>query len=325
MKKFEFLATRNTGPNYQTYNNIVAALVAAGIRAQGYAFGDLIKRYNPKLYSQVFSSTCREDGRKLSLNKVFQHLFQNPRCICCGGPLLGKCNFYCSKPCSMFHRTGFDNPSKNPVVQAKKVDTSLMNHGTEYPMQNSSIVAKAIAVLRSRTPAQRKATREKIISTNLSRYGVMWTTQNSEVLTKVHRSCFSIKTMRYRGRTYEYQGWEDKVITKLADKFGAKDILTQYHTDFPSKAVAKTGTRPDLYVQSLNTLVEVKSLYTFNGSKAVLNRNRNKAKRLEANGVLCRWVVVVRRTRSNGGTFDTKTLPLGWHGLSTRELTEILK
>lgn len=82
---------------------------------------------------------------------------------------------------------------------------------------------------------------------------------------------------------------------------------------------SEAGTRPDLYVVSRQTFIEVKSEYTL---FSALDGNRNKARRLEASGNHCRWVVVVRdHSRKH---FRLRTLPVSWYRLTKKQIEALL-
>ncbi len=319
--KTRFEANANTGPRYKLYNRVTLTVLESwGGSRQGVKFGEFVRSNFPVLYKEVFGD--RLHGSDITLSTIFQYLFPNPRCVCCGGELLGKCRFYCTKECSMLHRTGYSNPSYDPKVRAARVETSLRNWGTTHPLKNLSVAAGVSATLMSRTPAQKLAHKNNIIKSNLAKHGVRWNTQNPDILTKVHRSAFSIKSIEHKGVVYEYQGWEDKVLVRLVDRFGPTDVKTQYMEDFPKEIMAEAGTRPDLYVVSSDTFVEVKSEYTFMGNQRMLRSNRRKARNLVNSGNTCRWIVVTRNQRRS--SFYLKTLPTDWHTLPTSNLRKLL-
>lgn len=234
MDKIHFQANQNTGCNYERFNRLTDLLRSEypTMRRSGSEFGEIVRNHDPILYRRVFGDG-KVDRRTLCLHHIFNCLFPNPTCVNCGGALKGKCRFYCTKPCSMQHRNGYTNPSHDPEVRARRVATCLKNHGVEYPYQNVDIARKLSRKLRSRTSAQKQLHKERMIATNLRRYGVRWNSQHPEILSKIHRASFSVKELAYMGKRFEYQGWEDKVITRLVDRFGKADVLTQYHKRFP--------------------------------------------------------------------------------------------
>jgi hypothetical protein len=199
-----------------------------------------------------------------------------------------------------FTRTGFRNPSENPEVRAKARTTSLARYGVEYPFQAESVKAKTRA-------------------TNIRRRGVPYPLQDLEVLQKVFKSQHRIKEMVYAGKRFRFQGWEDTVIRKLVDRYGKHDVITQFDGKYPSGVFKDSGTFPDLWIPSKEMFVEVKSRWTLLGKSEVLRLNRKKAAALEASGHLCRWVVVLDKTK------DCIVLPKGWHTMPISKLNKLVK
>lgn len=201
---------------------------------------------------------------------------------------------------TLLTRTGFVNPSQSPEAKRKTVQANLTKYGLAHPSMDPAVKAKTRA-------------------TNIARRGVPYPLQDLEVLQKVFKSQHRIKDMVYAGKRFRFQGWEDAVIRKLVDRYGKPDVITQFDGKYPSGVFKDSGTFPDLWIPSKEMFVEVKSRWTLLGKSEVLRLNRKKAAALEASGHLCRWVVVLDKTK------DCIVLPKGWHTMPISKLNKLVK
>jgi hypothetical protein len=305
------------------YNQLLAARASNNSRSHGAEFKSLLKDClaGTNLYS-TFTKSMDNDGRLLSLTNFFKFMFPHPHCCGCGGKLLGKSLVYCTKPCSMLHRTGYANPSQNPHVRAKKLDNHRRKYGVDYPYQRTSVVRKLRSSLRYRTPQEKAQHKRAMQATFLANYGVSWNTKDPDILAKVQKSAYTVKDGEYKGRKFQYQGWEDQVFRLLVDRYGSRYVYTQYDKGFPKHVMRQAGTQPDLYVASCDKFVEVKSPYTFFGQTGFLRNNKKKAKNLEATGNNCRWVILVRSKKLKKSV--PVVLPKDWYTLTRKEIKGLL-
>ena len=89
---------------------------------------------------------------------------------------------------SLLKKYGFDNPSKVKSIQDKKIETSILNHGTSSPNQAESVKQKKIDSSRIHYgvdhPHMIKEIRSKVKRTMKERFGVEFSFQSEELLEK---------------------------------------------------------------------------------------------------------------------------------------------
>jgi hypothetical protein len=98
------------------------------------------------------------------------------------------------------------------------------------------------------------------------------------------------------------------VFEILADKYGIDNILTQFDEGFPEQAFSEMGTHPDLYVESKDLFIEVKSVWTLTCNQETLTTNRRKARKADESGNKLRWIVLV-----NSKSREYVLLPRHWY------------
>ena len=151
---------------------------------------------------------------------------------------------------------GFKKSSMHQSIKDKTKETSLERYGETSPLLNAEI-------------------KEKTKKTLIEKYGVI---HNSQI-TSVHDSHTKYKKKNYilpSGKMILIQGYEDKALDILLKDyneddivFSAKDmedIFGKIQYDYDSKLKRYF---PDFYIKSTNTIIEVKSKYTYNASLEV--------------------------------------------------------
>ncbi len=125
---------------------------------------------------------------------------------------------------------GVDNPFKNPDVQKLKVENCIEKYGVENPMQDA------------------------------------------EIFSNHHRSFSKYKEFVFpSGRTVRVRGYEHLALTKLLETFHEDDLVVDNKEIeaftgkifYFSKDFKKHRYFPDIYVKSLNKIIEVKSIWTY--------------------------------------------------------------
>ena len=219
---------------------------------------------------------------------------------------------------------GADNPSQVESIKLKKEASTKKTLGVENPFQSEALMSQVREDRFQRTGfryvSQDPEVRKKIVASFLENFGVTHPMQNREVFEKVMKSQYRIKELVLGRRVYRYQGWEDTVIRALVAKYGNKEVLTQFDSGFPDTVFAEAKTFPDLYIRSIETFVEVKSIWTLMGRLNSLKVNQNKARRLNESGNTCRWVVVTNHPRS-----EYVVLPEDWYLMKLKRLKEYLQ
>lgn len=213
----------------------------------------------------------------------------------------------------MLDRYGVTNPSKSEMFKQKKLDTHHRNHGDVPYSQGRNAVAKR------RDTAIRK-------------WGVphMWLNPSikSQAMSNSLRSRFKDKPVTYRKRIWICQGYEPQVLNRLLRHFKASDITA--HTMQTHKGISPGHQSfslgghknyfPDFYVKSINTFVEVKSVFTLmrGNNKDQLRVNKKKSEWARNQGVNLVFVVYCARRDV------CKVLPRQWDLMTARQIWSVL-
>lgn len=143
---------------------------------------------------------------------------------------------------------GCDFPGQYNVFKSQIKETNLKKYGCENPFQNKNI-------------------KEKIKQTCLEKYGSTSVMHNPIIFELNQKSRFKKKEYKFPSGRIDYiQGYENKCLDELMNKFMENDILTnpssmpQIYYIYKGK---KSRYYPDIFIKHLNTIIEVKSLYTF--------------------------------------------------------------
>ena len=111
---------------------------------------------------------------------------------------------------------------------------------------------------------------EKHLKTMLERYGVKNALHHPELFYKLQKTSFKWKQFVFpSGRIVEVQGYEHFAIRDLLKKYKEHDIKCGKHSkEVPRvKYIFEDKNRvyyPDIYIASMNKIVEVKSMFTYN-------------------------------------------------------------
>ncbi|ALH06974.1 putative Vsr/MutH/archaeal HJR family endonuclease [Port-miou virus] len=192
-------------------------------------------------------------------------------------------------------KRGVDNPSKDPKVREKFRETMKERYDVEYPIQNPEIKEKIKETLekthgvecafqtqkckeKSRAALTKKygpggafsdpEVRRKCKETNKARHGYEHIMHNDEIFAKRQKSAFGVKKFVLpSGREIAYQGYEHFAIQLLLDEgnneeniFSCFDKKIRVGYTYLDKF---RKYQPDIFIQDTNTVVEVKSTWTF--------------------------------------------------------------
>jgi hypothetical protein len=192
---------------------------------------------------------------------------------------------------------GVTNPMKSEIVQNKVKQTNLERLGVEYPMQNAEVKEKSrqtcIETYGYENPMQNKEVKEKMVQTNMEKYGVPCTLmlpevqakiietniekygtpnpmQNPQIFMKQQKSAYSRKSFIFpSGKEVLVQGYEPYCLKDLIsiENISEQDIIVGA-TAMPRISYEYEDNNhiyfPDIYIISMNKIIEVKSLYTAN-------------------------------------------------------------
>lgn len=147
---------------------------------------------------------------------------------------------------TMVSRYGVEHNMQSPIIQASVRETNQRNRGTSYPMQSPEVRAKSVA-------------------TNMLRYGVPNVNQSSEVQAKSQMTGLAYKLYTTPlGDERKIQGYEHFALDLLFKKFEETDVFTA-RKDVPRICYDNESKYyfPDIYVKSINKIIEVKSTWTY--------------------------------------------------------------
>ena len=130
--------------------------------------------------------------------------------------------------------------------------TNMKRYGVENPFQNEQV-------------------KEKIKQTCLERFGKEHPMQNKEIFKKTQQTSFSTKEYIFpSGRKGKTQGYESFAVDLLIKKYNESDIFLSLDDNFPqpihyyNENDKESVYHPDIYIESENLIIEVKSEYTYN-------------------------------------------------------------
>ena len=207
----------------------------------------------------------------LSSKQYYDQFFKKDnegKCLECGKETDFKdINFgyrkFCSSKCN--------NSSKLTQEKAKQI--FLMKYGVENPAQCEKFKKKIQKTCLEKygviSTNKLHEVKEKKKQTCLKLYGTENPNQNIEILKKGQKSAFKIKSIEIKGKKFDIQGYEE-IFLNLCQKgiiseFQIEDLTsdvpsTKYIFDSKEKIYI-----PDFYHSLSNTVIEVKSTWTFNG------------------------------------------------------------
>jgi len=158
--------------------------------------------------------------------------------------------------------TGYDNPAKNPVCIEKRKQTMIENYGVENPSQLPEIKLKKI-------------------ETHQKNYGVDFPSQYPETFEKQRNRMYAYKTyLTPQGKILKIQGYEGWALDALFTIHAESEIITEA-VEMPEIWYVGTDFKyhryiPDIFIQTKNKIIEVKSFYTMQAEyeKNILKKNR---------------------------------------------------
>lgn len=167
-------------------------------------------------------------------------------------------------------------PLNDPKVKKKAQETLQINYGVDHPMKIEGIKEKMkeTCIKKYGVPyvTMTEQCKKKCKETSLEKYGVEFPMQNPEVFTKTQKARYKIKIYTFpSGRQMDYQGYEHFAIDLLLKRgIPEENIHNPLKKGIRIPYTFKEKNRlynPDIFVDSLNLLVEVKSSWTYKGKK----------------------------------------------------------
>lgn len=246
-------------------------------------------------YSEFCSSYCsnhseinNEKRRKTSIKRY-------------GAENVSKTNYFKEKYKETINKKyGVDHYSKTNEYKIKFKSTMNKRYGVEHPMKDASFVEDFFKKYEEKTgfktPLNNPEIRNKIIETLIEVYGVDHNLKIPEIIEKrkntwiknygvehpmkdinIFYKVFYNSVLQYKdyifpsGRIEKIQGYEDKTLDELlSNGINEDDIIVndieiekyigQIYYEFNNKTHRYY---PDIFIKSINTIIEVKSSYTY--------------------------------------------------------------
>lgn len=174
-------------------------------------------------------------------------------------------------------RFGVKNPMQNKEVREKGKATNVIKYGVENPFQSQEIKDKIkeknLQQYGVEHSQQREDVKERSIQTCLEKYGVRHSTQVPEIFEKCMRQAYKLKEYVFPcGTVVEVQGYEPYALDMLvAMDYTFDDITIAKHAVpniwYDALDGKKKRYYPDIYIERENTIIEVKSDYTWRVDK----------------------------------------------------------
>jgi len=172
---------------------------------------------------------------------------------------------------------GVDHPMKVPENIKKMQETNIQRFNTPHSLLNPEIREKAHATFLANhgsiSPFGNPTVREKAITTRLERYGVKHSAQCPEIAERMAQ----YKDYTYpSGNIIQIQGYENYVLDYLLQNMNIhEDDIVIKRSEVPViKYREDLIYYPDIYIKSLNRIIEVKSVQTY---KSNIEKNNDKA------------------------------------------------
>ena len=173
-------------------------------------------------------------------------------------------------------KSGTEFGSQSEIVKQKIKVTNLEKYGSTCVLTVPEIKQKIKSTFIERYgvehPMHLSETKEKIKKTSLEKYGVEYPTQLVEIQEKACHTAKSYKDYTTpTGRIIKVQGFEPYALDELFKLYPEDDITTDRKLipkiEYIDNDVKKVYF-PDIYIKSINQIIEVKSTWTYRTNEA---------------------------------------------------------
>jgi hypothetical protein len=205
----------------------------------------------------------------------------------------------------LMNNHGVQNQWDIPGYRESIETTNMERYGDKYYTSTNQFKEKCTEKYNldwnGKHPTSHQSTKDKKYKTNLGKYGFKCALMDKELMKKSMLEKYGVehnmripeiheKAMVTMRRYYDYtlpsgkiiklQGYEKFAMDILLTKFEENDILTDMHdiSNITGQIIYNEGNRyyPDIYIKSINKILEVKSPYTY---KMHENKNIMKMQR----------------------------------------------
>jgi hypothetical protein len=171
-------------------------------------------------------------------------------------------------------------------MKEKIIETTLQRYGVEHYSQSDDWKEKCKKTCMERygvsNSNKTKATRDKIKATCLIRYGVENPSQCQEIMEKIQKNAKKYKEYNMpSGMVRKVQGYEPFALNELVKIYQEHDIITD-RKEIPRITYIINNKKkyyfPDIFIKSINTIIEVKSTWTYNSKIDNIYEKENATK-----------------------------------------------
>ena len=185
---------------------------------------------------------------------------------------------------------GVEFPLQAEEIKEKITESCRKKYGVDYPLQSKEIQEKIEQVFLNKYGMEKYTyLRQKIRDTMMEKYGVKNPMQVEKIFLKAQKSAHSYKTYTFpSGREEKCQGYEPRCFDLLLYQgYSEDDIEAGYKNRkaiwYPSDIEGEFRRYyPDGFIKSTNTVIEVKSLYTYEKDR---EKNERKFKTVVSMGM----------------------------------------
>ena len=166
--------------------------------------------------------------------------------------------------------------SQNADVKEKGRETCLEKYGYKYPLQNDEIkklkIKKCLEKYGVENTFQLQEVREKSKQTCLQKYGHEFPQQNADFYENSLKNFYKLKDFTFPcGNIIKVQGYEPLLLKHLVElNYTYEDIIID-RTKVPQIWYKKDNKKHryycDAYIPKINTIYEVKSIWTYEKNK----------------------------------------------------------
>lgn len=201
---------------------------------------------------------------------------------------------------------GSDNMWDIPGYREGLESTNLKKYGVKYFMGTPEFREKCQGTYDKNWGGEHPTKNEEVQGrkrkTNLGKYGFINALQNPEIYQKHIKSCYKSKEYELpSGKIIRLQGYEPWAMDILLEKYNEMDLITDKKEmsdilgSFKFIINSKESIYfPDIYIKSKNTIIEVKSEYTYNFS---LEENKLKKDSVKSKGILFQFWIFTREKK----------------------------
>ena len=175
------------------------------------------------------------------------------------------------------------NISQLDDVKNKKKESSRLKYNTEYPLQHIDVKEKReqtnLIRYNVKNQFQLESIKKQIKTTNLEKYDVEYPSQNQNIQEKIQKTAKKYKEyVMPSGNIRKVQGYEPFALDILMQIYSENQIKTD-RKDVPRITYTINQKNkyyfPDIYIPDENTIIEVKSTWTYKCKTDNINQKKD--------------------------------------------------